>query len=84
MAGCWQAGQEQLSGFRAGVEDIVKALREMEKTASEQRGAPEQLEEALQQMARLGGQYVDSVKGLLANQMEQVQQQREDNKKVLQ
>lgn len=35
-------------------------------------------------MARLGGQYVESVKGLLANQMEQVQQQREDNKKVLQ
>lgn len=63
---------------------MVSVLARMEKVANERKGAPEQLEEALQQMARLGGQYVESVKGLLANQMEQVQQQREDNKKVLQ
>lgn len=63
---------------------MESVLARMEKVANERKGAPEQLEEALQQMARLGGQYVESVKGLLANQMEQVQQQREDNKKVLQ
>lgn len=49
---------------------MVSVLARMEKVANERKGAPEQLEEALQQMARLGGQYVESVKGLLANQME--------------